>query len=174
MNDAYQCCQNQFHGKIHLILARILKFFNHFLLKKISNFVFRHMSWRIQFFSILFAQTFLSLKSNAKLKVSVKLSFIYYEKGKKGRKTDINFMKCQTFFDSCQIFYHFHFLSNQKVPAARALSSPSGEAAEDNVEEREKFWVGRNYGLLTDYLRTTGDGQTDVEFEIVFQIWKLM
>ena len=38
------------------------------------------------------------------------------------------------------------------MPAARALSSPSGEAAEDNVEEREKFWVGRNYGLLT------GDG----------------
>ena len=29
----------------------------------------------------------------------------------------------------------------------------------------EKFWVWRNYGLLTDYLRTTGDGQTDVEFE---------
>ena len=60
------------------------------------------------------------------------------------------------------------------MPAARALSSPSGEAAEDNVEEREKFWVGRNYGLLTDYLRTMGDGQTDVEFEIVFWIWKLM
>ena len=37
------------------------------------------------------------------------------------------------------------------MPAARALSSPSGEAAEDNVEEREKFWVGRNYGLLTDH-----------------------
>ena len=55
------------------------------------------------------------------------------------------------------------------MPAARALSSPSGEAAEDNVEEREKFWVGRNYGLLTDHgPRTTGDGQTDVEFEIVF------
>ena len=51
------------------------------------------------------------------------------------------------------------------MPAARALSSPSGEAAEDNVEEREKFWVGRNYGLrITDY----GEGQTDVEFEIVF------
>ena len=50
------------------------------------------------------------------------------------------------------------------MPAARALSSPSGEAAEDNVEEREKFWVGRNYGLRITY----GDGQTDVEFEIVF------
>jgi len=48
------------------------------------------------------------------------------------------------------------------VPAARALSSPSGEAAEDNVVEREKFWGGRNYGL-----RIT-EGQTDVEFEIVF------
>ena len=46
------------------------------------------------------------------------------------------------------------------MPAARALSSPSGEAAEDNVEEREKFWVGRNYGL-----RVT-DGQTDVEFDL--------
>ena len=152
MKDTYQCCQHQFHRMIHLNLARILKFFNHFLLKKISQFCFQiHTSWRIQFFSILFAKTFLSLKLNAKLKVSVILSFIYHEKGKKGRKTDINFMKCQTFFDSCQIFYHFHFLSDQKVPAARALSSPSGEAAEDNVEEREKFWVGRNYGLLTDH-----------------------
>ena len=46
------------------------------------------------------------------------------------------------------------------MPAARALSSPSGEAAEDNVEEREKFWVGRNYGLLTDYGLLTGDDQT--------------
>ena len=48
------------------------------------------------------------------------------------------------------------------MPAQRALSSSSGEAAEDNVEEREKFWVGRNNGL-----RIT-DGETDVEFEIVF------
>ena len=39
------------------------------------------------------------------------------------------------------------------MPAARALSSPSGEAAEDNDEEREKFWEGgiMGYGLLTDY-----------------------
>ena len=44
------------------------------------------------------------------------------------------------------------------MPTARALSSPSGEAAEDNVEEREKFWVGRNYGLLTDYLQNTDNG----------------
>ena len=52
------------------------------------------------------------------------------------------------------------------MPAARALSSPSREAAEDNVEEREKFSVGRNYGLwVTGYGR---DGQIDVEFEIVF------
>jgi len=36
---------------------------------------------------------------------------------------------------------------NQKVPAQRALSSPSGEAAEDNVVERENFWGGRNYGI---------------------------
>lgn len=42
------------------------------------------------------------------------------------------------------------------MPAARALSSPSGEAAEDNVVEREKFGVGRNYGL-----RVTGNGWTD-------------
>ena len=62
------------------------------------------------------------------------------------------------------------------MPAAWALSSPSGEAAEDNVEERENsevkqfFGLGgiTGYGLLTDYLRTTGDGQKDVEFEIVF------
>ena len=53
--------------------------------------------------------------------------------------------------------------SNQKVPAARVLSSPSGEAAVDNVEERvEFFWP---HGL-----RVTRDGQTDVEVEIVFQI----
>ena len=50
--------------------------------------------------------------------------------------------------------------------AARALSSPSREAAEDNVEERENFGSGgiTGYGLLTD----SGDGQTDVKFEIVF------
>ena len=60
------------------------------------------------------------------------------------------------------------------MPTAQALSSRPGEAAEDNVEKREKFWVGQNYGLLTGYLRVTyslritGDGQTDVEFEIVF------
>ena len=52
------------------------------------------------------------------------------------------------------------------MPAARALSSPSGEAAEDNVVEREKFWGGRNYGLQITV--TVTDGQTDVEFEIVF------
>ena len=50
------------------------------------------------------------------------------------------------------------------MPAARALSSPSGGAAEDNVVEREKFWAGgitlRNYGIM--------EGETDVEFEIVF------
>ena len=52
------------------------------------------------------------------------------------------------------------------MPAARALSSPSGEAAEDNVVERENFWGGRNY--VTDYGLRVTDGQTDVEFEIVF------
>ena len=49
------------------------------------------------------------------------------------------------------------------MPAARALSSPSGEAAEDNVVERENFWDGRNY--VTDNGIT--EGQTDVEFESV-------
>ena len=43
---------------------------------------------------------------------------------------------------------------------ARALSSPSGEAAEDKVVEREKFFGA---GGIT--LRIT-DGQTDVQFEI--------
>ena len=46
------------------------------------------------------------------------------------------------------------------MPAARALSSPSGEAAEDNVVERENFGGGRNY--VTDYrLRVTDNGWTD-------------
>ena len=45
------------------------------------------------------------------------------------------------------------------MPAARALSSPSGEAAEDNVEERENSEVTQF--LVTGYgLRT--DGRTDV------------
>ena len=48
------------------------------------------------------------------------------------------------------------------MPAARALSSPSGEAAEDNVVEREKFWGGRNYRItdngITDYGRTDSRG----------------
>ena len=52
------------------------------------------------------------------------------------------------------------------MPAARALSSPSGEAAEDNIVEREKFWGGPNYGItLWNYVT---EGQTDVEFEMVF------
>ena len=59
------------------------------------------------------------------------------------------------------------------MPAAQVLSSPSGEAAEDNVVEREKFWAGRNYGITDNGLRitvtvTVTDGQTDVEVEIVF------
>ena len=45
---------------------------------------------------------------------------------------------------------------------ARALSSPSREVAEDNVVEREKSLGGRNYGIQVT------EGQTDVEFEIVF------
>ena len=50
------------------------------------------------------------------------------------------------------------------MPAARALSSSSGEVAEDNVVERENFWGGQNY--VTE-LRIM-EGQTDVEFKIVF------
>ena len=46
------------------------------------------------------------------------------------------------------------------MPAARALSSPSGETAEDNVEEREnsevtQFLAGRGTGTDDD------DGRTD-------------
>ena len=51
------------------------------------------------------------------------------------------------------------------MPTARALSSPSGEAAEDNVVERENFVGGRNYRITDNGLRVT-EGQTDVEFEI--------
>ena len=57
------------------------------------------------------------------------------------------------------------------MPAARALSSPSGEAAEDNVEERENSEVKQFFGSggITGYgLRTTGYGQTDGKIEIVF------
>ena len=42
------------------------------------------------------------------------------------------------------------------MPAARALSSPSGKGAEDNVVEREKFLGGQNY--VTDYGRTDRRG----------------
>ena len=42
------------------------------------------------------------------------------------------------------------------MPAARALSSPSGEAAEDNVEEKENSEVMQC--LVTGY----GYGRTDV------------
>ena len=52
------------------------------------------------------------------------------------------------------------------MPAARVLSSPSGEAAEDNVEEREnsevtQFLGGRGTGTTTDDGRTEEDGRTD-------------
>jgi len=50
------------------------------------------------------------------------------------------------------------------VPAVRALSSPSGETAEDKVVEREIFGVG---GITDNRLWIT-EGQTDVEFEIIF------
>ena len=44
----------------------------------------------------------------------------------------------------------FRCYYTRKCPRARALSSSSGEAAEDNVVEREKFWSGRNYDNVTD------------------------
>ena len=47
----------------------------------------------------------------------------------------------------------------------RALFSLSGEAAEDNIVERENFGSG---GITGFGLRDTVDGQTDVEVEIVF------
>ena len=61
----------------------------------------------------------------------------------------------------------------------RVLSSPSGEAAEDNVEERENSEVTQflvtGYVLRTDVLRTDvlrtdvrTYGQRDVEVEILF------
>ena len=43
------------------------------------------------------------------------------------------------------------------MPAARVLSSPSGEAAEDNVEERENSEVKQFFGSGG----ITGDGWTD-------------
>ena len=49
------------------------------------------------------------------------------------------------------------------MPAARALSSPSGEAAEDNVVEREKFWGG---GI-------TDNGITDNGLRKDTQTWNL-
>ena len=72
------------------------------------------------------------------------------------------------------------------MPAARVLSSPSGGAAEDNVEERENSEVTQF--LVTGYVRTYGrtyvrtdvrtygrtygqtDGQRDVSVEILFQM----
>ena len=70
----------------------------------------------------------------------------------------------------------FMFIIYKKVPAARVLSSPSGEAAEDNVEERENSEVTQFF--VTGYGRTDGRtygrtdvrtyGQRDVEVEILF------
>ena len=51
------------------------------------------------------------------------------------------------------------------MPAAQALSSPSGEAAEDKVEERENLGAG---GITLRYGLRITEGQTDVKFEIVF------
>ena len=58
------------------------------------------------------------------------------------------------------------------MPAARALSSPSGTAIEDNVDTGEYSFsaaeyspVVTGYGLRTD--RRT-DGQRDVEVEILY------
>ena len=55
------------------------------------------------------------------------------------------------------------------MPTARALSSPSGEAAEDNVVEIEKNFGARGItDNVMDYGLRVTDGQTDMEFEIVF------
>ena len=50
--------------------------------------------------------------------------------------------------------------TNLKVPAARVLSSPSGGAAEDNVEEIENSEVTQL--LVTGYVLRT-DGRMDRE-----------
>ena len=50
------------------------------------------------------------------------------------------------------------------MPAARALSSPFRDAAEENVVERKIFGLAE---LRIMELRVT-EGQTDVAFEIVF------
>ena len=60
------------------------------------------------------------------------------------------------------------------MPAARALSSPSGEvAAEDNVVERENFWGRRNYIMelrygITDYGRTDRRGIWNSILDMIF------
>ena len=63
-----------------------------------------------------------------------------------------------------------------KVPAARVLSSPSGEAAEDNVEERENSevtqffgWAGDGDGRRrTDEDGRTTEGQTEFSWQILY------
>ena len=69
--------------------------------------------------------------------------------------------------DKLYIYTYTLFMFYWKVPATRVLSSPSGGAAEDNVEEREnsevtQFFDRRGTGTgTTDGRRRTTDGRTD-------------
>ena len=60
----------------------------------------------------------------------------------------------------------FDILTDRKCLLRGYVPSPSGAAKEDNVEERENSEVKQFFGQTES--RT--DGQTDVEFEIVFLI----
>ena len=50
----------------------------------------------------------------------------------------------------------------------RVLSSPSREAAEDNVEERENSEVKQFFGYRLRVTDGRTDGRRDVEVEILF------
>ena len=66
----------------------------------------------------------------------------------------------------------FVIKTDSKVPAARVLSSPSGGAAEDNVEERENSEVTQFF--VTCYVLRT-DVRTDVRTDgrMDRETWKL-
>ena len=106
MKDAYLCCQHQFHGMIHLILANS---FQPFPFQE--NFSILFSDSKILENSILFnliCKNFLKLEIKSKTKGFCHYIIDTLWKGKKNcRKTDTNSMKLQTFLDSCQIFYHF-------------------------------------------------------------------
>ena len=67
--------------------------------------------------------------------------------------------------------YHtkiFNLLSYEKVSAVRVLSSSSGVAKEDNIEERENSEVKQFFGGQNDGLRVT-----DYRLRKDRQMWKL-